>query len=118
MKPESDRVPDFNLPEPRSDAGGLPPVAVSPLPTSGVEATGQANPPAPSAIGRAGLSMQNAGTSSISDDEFTKQTIAAAQKIVATTGQDPYRQAQELQNLKNSYINKRFGQTIKLTEDS
>lgn len=51
------------------------------------------------------------------NDLIEKEWIIKAKNIVNSTKNDPYLQNKEITKVKADYIHKRYGKTIKLTED-
>jgi hypothetical protein len=51
------------------------------------------------------------------DEALLRQTIAQAQQVVLKTKDDPFMQVQELEKLKASYMQTRYGQTIKAADN-
>lgn len=123
MKPDSDRVPNFNLPEPQSETG-LPLYGHSAQPSNLGQSVGApvqpfqlANPLAtPTAPQAEAISAMPAG---VEVDSYTEQAIAETKKIIKNTAQDPYLQSESIQRLKADFVRRTAGYDIKtLEEDS
>lgn len=51
------------------------------------------------------------------EDLIEKEWVDKAKKIVESTKSDPYQQEKQVSQLQADYINKRYGKTVKITND-
>src|SRR3989344_1871071 len=75
-----------------------------------------AEPPAQAEPPQATASVPSSGLQAADSDRIEKEWVQKAKNIVSSTHEDPYKQKNEMSQVKADYIQKRFGKNIKTDE--